>query len=698
MKRILFIIFILAVYASTPSKAQTPNALRANALPLIPYPNHVVVGTGDLNCGKKVSVNLLSDSIADDAFAISTLVDNYTKDISWSIKKKGHFAKQGIIIARIGKNRNIDKALRNAGLTLDTNNPESYILLIDKNRVIIEAKTGAGVFYGIQTLRQLGYRNEDGTLSYRNVKIADAPALRYRWIQDDWSRGPIPNLEFVKQQIRTLAEYKINGYCIYGETIFQSHKYPGINLYGGTVSQEEQKEIADYAQKYHIDVIPQQECLGHMHYAVRDGLLSYLGERRNGQVLSPAVEDTYNFLQNYLNEIVPQFHSNFVHIGCDEAFELGLGKSAELVKQEGVDNVFFNHLRRVSQLPALKDKKLLFWGEISEKPGVDLTKIPHNMIPVVWDYLPRSSYDYSMGPYDKAGIRTIVAPGTFWGGRVFPAYDAHLVNIRSMLRDGKKYHTLGMLNATWDDMGEDLFNMGWYGILYGACCAWENELDTPFEPFKKAFDWAFYRNGNDHLFSAGIDSLSSVHTSMGSDIFCDWAYTVPFDDNGVSQQNIIQKSGKMEMLHTRCSEAFLLFTEGRDEAHLHQSTIEALRFGARRMNFVFAKAEMAADLSRRYDDFCRDDDKGRPVNTAIYDMIMPYASKIGSLRDLTKELKTWHHDLWMQENRPFHWDVVAARYDYMLQSWNKEDALLRDAFGSKAPREKAGMKYDRPTP
>ena len=690
----VFLIFILTIFVRM--EAQTPSSLSADTLPLIPYPNHIEVGSQDLKCTSTISINILSDSITDDAFAVTTLADEYTSGICWKVNKKGHFAKNDIIVARVGQNHQLDKIMADAGLTPDAANPESYALLIDGHRAIIQAHTGAGIFYGIQTLRQLGYRNADGSLSFRGVKVSDAPALRYRWIQDDWSRGPIPNIEFVKQQIRTLSEYKINGYCIYGETIFQSKKYPGINLYGGTITQEEEKEIADYGQKYHVDIIPQQECLGHMHYAVRDGQLTDLGERRNGQVLSPAVEGTYDFLQNYLSEIVPQFHSNFVHIGCDEAFELGLGKSATLVKEQGVDNVFFHHLRRVSELPALKNKKLLFWGEISEKAGVDLTKIPKNLIPVVWDYLPRTAYDYSMAPYDRAGIRTIVAPGSFWGGRVFPAYDAHLVNIRSMVRDGKKYHTLGLLNATWDDMGEDLFNMGWYGILYGACCSWQQEQDTPFEPFKKAFDWAFYRNGNNHRFSAGIDSLSSVHTLLGTDIWYDWAYTVPFDDSGIAQQNTLQKSGKLDALHSRCSKAFLLLTQASDDAHLHRSTIEALRFGARRMNFVFAKAEMAADLSQRYDDFCNDDDKGRPVNTAIYDMVMPYASKIGSLRDLTKELKTWHHDLWMQENRPFHWDVVAARYDFMFQSWNKEDALIRSAFGSKTPREQVGLKFDRP--
>jgi hexosaminidase len=693
--RHLKIFLLSALCISLSASAQGNKALHADSLPLIPYPNHITVGTKDFKAASPVKVVIASRN-ATDADAFSIFSDDYTSQ-GINIEKKigGSLLKNGITITRPGFDKAADKAIKNAGLVLDTTNAESYVLLVDSNRVIVSAKTDAGVFYGIQTLRQLCYKG-GGKLNIRAVAIADAPSMKYRWIQDDWSRGPIPNINYIKEQIRTLAEYKLNGYCIYGENIFQSTLYPEINLYGGTVTPAEIKEIVEYARRYHVDIVPQQECFGHMHYTLRQARFADLGERRGGQVLSPAVEGTYTFLQNYLSEIVPNFTSPFVHIGCDEAFELGRGKSAEMVKKTSVDDVFLKHLQRVADLPALNGKKLLFWGEIATKPNVDLTKVPKNAIGVVWDYLPRADYEYFLPPYAKAGIPTFVSPGAFWGGRMFPDYDDNLVNIRNLMRDGKKYHTLGMLNTTWDDVGEDIFDMGWYGILYGACCAWQNEQQSSINAFKKAFDWAFYRNDTGHQFAQAIDSIASVHTGFGQKISFDWAYSVPFEDGGVDLQNLIENSGKMESLRLRCANAFAILAQGRNVANLHQSTIGALMFGARRMEFVFDKAYLATEVSRRYDDYLNDDDKNSEINTAVYDLIMPYASKMGSLRDMSKELESWHHDLWLHENRPFHWEIVQAHYDYLQQEWNKENALLGEGFGKRLPREQVGLKFARP--
>lgn len=683
-----------AVLLAFASAAQGMGALaKSDSLPLIPYPAHIVVGNADFRASGPVTVNV--DKNADDRFAVTTLTDDFAS-LKWNVKEANKMVNGGITVTRPGLDRAADKAIADAGLRLDTTCAESYVLLADQNRVILQSHTAAGVFYAIQTLRQLSYTDASGKFCVRSVKIADKPALRYRWIQDDWSRGPIPNMDFIKKQIRTLAEYKVNGYCIYAENVFQSMKYPEINVRGAVITPEQQKEIVAYGKKYHVEVVPQQECLGHMHYTLREPEFNDIAERVGGQVLSPAVERTYTFLNDYLGEIVPNFDSEFVHVGCDEAFELGLGKSKAMADKTSVDDVFIYHMQRLAKLPALKDKKLLFWGDIAvNKPNIDLSGLPKNAIAVVWEYLPRSDYSYYFPQLVRNKVPTIVTPAAYWGGRVFPEYKAHLINIQQLVRESKKYGTLGLMNATWDDMGEDLFDVAWYGILFGAACSWQQEAETPIEPFKKAFDWAFYRNAAGHQFAEAIDLVASAHDMMGTSIWYDWAWTVPFEEQGVGQQNMIQDKGNMEQIRATCAKGYSSLTRSQNLAHLHQSTIDALRFSARRMEFVFSKAALAAGVSYRYDLYCNDDDKGRPVNTSVYDLVMPYASMIGSLRDYTKELKNWHHDLWLQENRPYHWDIVEMRYTHMLQAWNEEDFRLRKAFGTRAPREQVGIGYKR---
>ena len=322
------------------------------------------------------------------------------------------------------------------------------------------------------------------------------------------------------------------------------------------------------------------------------------------------------------------------------------------------------------------------------------------MIAVAWDYLPRDSYETFLKPYADKHFATFVAPSAFYGGRVFPDYLSHMKNIRNFVRDGQKYGSMGMLNTSWDDMGEDLFDMGWYGVVYAAACAWQHG-ESDLDRYRDAFDWAFYRNSDGHPFADGICKLADVHGRVGAVNF-EMAYTSPFTEAGVALQNHLQNTGACREMRLWCEDAYTQFSRARDRVALHGSTVDALLFAARRMDFVFHKALLAGEMSDLYDALVRDDDKGYAVNTALYDLIMPYASRLGSLRDMTKELKLFHRDLWRGENRPIHWDVAAIRYDRMLLEWEQQydriqlDLQQQGRDGSHLPREQVGFRFDRP--
>jgi hypothetical protein len=118
------------------------------------------------------------------------------------------------------------------------------------------------------------------------------------------------------------------------------------------------------------------------------------------------------------------------------------------------------------------------------------------------------------------------------------------------------------------------------------------------------------------------------------------------------------------------------------------------------MDFVFHKAILAGEMSKLYDAFVRNDDKDYAVNTALYDLIIPYASRLGSLRDMTKELKAFHEDLWNRENRPFHRSIIEARYLEMLMEWDNEynriqyDLIQVSTSGKHLSREEVGFLFE----
>lgn len=698
MKKTLLALLLCAWLA--PVAAQPASGPFAGGkYPLVPYPRELTPGGADFRPGPKSAV-IVSSGDGQDMFAASLLADDLIRlyGLSPTVRQGRSGVRGAITLTRPGCNAQADGRLDRAGLRWsDELGEEGYLLLCDADGIVVSARTDEGLFYGVQTLRQLVYPDGGGCL-VRAAAIRDFPAMRYRWQQDDWSRGPIPTLEYAKEQVRTLSEYKINGYSIYAENIYESKLHPAINPYGGTITADEIAELVEYAKNYHVEIIPQQQTFGHLHYVLRQERYASLGEKHGSQILSPSEPGAYDFIADYLGEIVPRFRSEFIHIGCDETFELGRGKSRELVARQSHADVYLGHLKKVAAMPALAGKKLLFWGEIAAEHPEKLDRLPANVIAVAWDYLPRESYDYMLKPYVERNIPTLVAPSAFYGGRVFPDYRSHLDNIRNFVRDGQKSGSLGMLNTSWDDMGEDLFDMGWYGVVYAAACSWQPG-ESPVGRYRDAFDWVFYRNPSGHAFADGIDSLSEVHARVGAVNF-EMAYSSPFSASGVAQQNHLQQGPAREMRRI-CEEAYTQFSRNRERAMMHRTTVDALMFAARRLDFVFHKAMLAAEMSDLYDAVARDDDKGYAVNTALYDLIMPYASRLGSLRDMTKELKMYHRDLWRSENRPFHWDVVAIRYDRMLLEWEQEydriqvDLQQAGKTGTHLPRERVGFCFDR---
>ena len=689
---------ILLIANSSFANLRAQNVVQ-DSLPLIPYPQQITIHQTFYRLDAGTVIRVCSPD-QEDYFAATQLTGELQSlyKMGLKIEKTITGYENSIVLTRPGINKQADSRLKLTGLDIQSDfNPEGYVLLVDDQGIVISSNSAAGLYYGVQTLRQLIRPAESGC-RVATVSIRDWPAMRYRWQQADWNRGPIPTIEYAKKQVKILSEYKMNGYSIYSENLYESKKDPAINAYGGTVTADEMAELIAFAKQYHVEIIPQQQTFGHLHYVLRQERYADLGEKHGSQILSPEEPESYRFIGDYLGEIVPMFESQFFHIGCDETFELGRGKSKDLIERTSFADVYLGHLKKVAGLPALKDKKLLFWGELAVKNPEKLDLLPENVIAVAWDYLPRESYDIFLKPYSDKNIPTFIAPAAFYGGRVFPDYASHMKNMRNFVRDGQRFHSLGMLNTSWNDLGEDLFDMGWYGVIYSAACSWQTGESNE-KQYLKAFDWAFYRNASGNQFAEGINRLSSVYEKAGA-INCEMVTSCPFTREGVPQQNRLIGMGISREMRLISEDAYTLFIQNRPNAFLHRETIDALLFASRRMDFVFHKAQLAQEMSKLYDAIVRDDDKGYDVNTALYDLIMPYASRLGTLRDITNELRTCHETLWNRENRPFHWGIIEARYLKMQMEWENEYDRIKcdlnqvEKSGNHLSREEAGFLFE----
>ena len=164
---------------------------------------------------------------------------------------------------------------------------EGYVLArMGENSLAVIAETPEGIFYGVQTVKQLVRGSgKDAVLLVPTVR--DWPAMVHRGLSDDWSRGPLPSMEFLKREIRTLAAYKYNIFSPYFEHTFAYSSTPVAAFPGGAMTPDEARELVEYAAKYHITVIPEQEAFGHLHHVLKFEQYSPLGETPHGSVLAP---------------------------------------------------------------------------------------------------------------------------------------------------------------------------------------------------------------------------------------------------------------------------------------------------------------------------------------------------------------------------------------------------------------------------
>ncbi len=541
---------------------------------------------------------------------------------------------------------------------------EGYLLEVSAQRIRLAARTAAGLFYGVQTLRQLVTRT-----GIPAVRILDWPAMRWRGLHDDLSRGPIPTTDYIKRQLRTCAEYKINLYSFYIEHVFAYRNHPLIGPRGGSLTAAEVKELVAYARKHHIEIVPEQQAFGHLHHALKWEKYSELAEVPHGHVLSPANPRSYDLVKALYRELVPLFPGRFLHIGSDETVELGAGQSKEMVAQIGLGRVYFNHIRRVAEILAPHKKRLMFWGDIALHYPELLNELPKDLIVMSWDYSPRENFERWLRPFRDAGLDVFVCPGVNNWNRIFPNLDMGLPNIRDFIRDGQKFGAIGVLNTTWDDDGEALFGMAWYPVVYGAAASWQ-PATSDLDEFRQRFDWAFFRNANGTPFADAIAELNRVHGLLrkagagdGNDALF---WLNPFQPD--HRQRLEQIYPVARDARLAAERALEIIEKNAARARRNADLLDYLRLAAHRLDYVGFKALYARQISDLYREaYENQQDPGR-VREAL-GRINQANGLLQDGRDFSTAIREEYRAAWLAENRP-HWlGNVLALYDRETRLW-----------------------------
>ncbi|SFT90268.1 hexosaminidase [Algoriphagus locisalis] len=394
MKYIAFYAAILLAFASCNNPEPTE-------ISIVPYPSQIETGRGSftLNSSTQLIVQDEGEFSAEVEFLQAMMIQALGEKLSNESRKN---------VVEIRKSSS-------------SQNPESYHLSISSDKVLLEAGTPEGIFYGMITLRQLlppSMESGDSTdeIKLPALTIRDQPLYDWRAMHLDVSRHFF-SMDYLRRYVDLLSLYKLNKLHLHltddqGWRI-EIKKYPELTAqgawrtfndqdsicmdkaiedprfaleskhleerdgklqYGGFYTQEELRELVNYAQSRHVEIIPEIDMPGHMMAAIAIyPELACNGEAAWGDLFStplcPVNEEVYTFVENVLTEVMDIFPSKYIHIGADEVEKKTWEESAaaqQFMKENGMQNV--NELQsyfvnRVSNFLQQNGKEVVVWDD-----------------------------------------------------------------------------------------------------------------------------------------------------------------------------------------------------------------------------------------------------------------------------------------------------------------------------------------------
>ena len=351
--------------------------------------------------------------------------------------------------------------------------PEAYHLRAAGKDVLIEASDPRGLFYGVQTLRQL-VTGKAKSRAVPGVEIRDAPRFRWRGLLVDESRHFFGK-ETLLKTIDEMAAYKLN--------VLQLHLtddpgwrieipgYPKLVGIGALdpetgareyFSTDQIREIVDYAAERHVMVVPEIEMPGHAGSEARAYPEFFDGEGR----FNPGKPETYEFIRGVLTEVGKLFPAPYLHFGGDEVGDdawQDLPDVARLKTEQGLkstSDVQRHFGRRIADMIQSLGKRPMAWDEQAEA-GADKKVVIfwwRAGRPDVLQSAAKAGYDLVMAPVDKAYFdyhQGPGEPGAPWeGNEGGPTSISKILNwepVPDSFTPEEAAHVMGVEAAVWTE-------------------------------------------------------------------------------------------------------------------------------------------------------------------------------------------------------------------------------------------------------
>jgi hypothetical protein len=533
----------------------------------------------------------------------------------------------------------------------------TYRLVVDRAGVRIAAGDAEGAFDALATLAQLPERGARGWF-VGCTSIADRPALRWRIVSDDISRGPFPTMTYFKTRVRTLAALKINGYSPYMEQVFADPAHP-IVAFPERLTAAELHDLALYARRFHVALIPEQQTFAHMHETLKWEEFAPLAELPHGYLLAESDPRTYAYLEPLLRaELAAAGAPPFFHLGADEPLDLGRGRTPRSAQ------TFAAHVSRVAAVVIAAGSRPMIWDDAIQADPSILGLIPKRTVITTFHYGVEPSYAKVIATVDRAGFDQMVAPGAANWNEIYPDLDTAYANAAQFIADAKaarSAHVLGMFDTVWHDDGESLYEATWAPLAFAAASAWQ---DAPVDRTTWHRDFArVFFGGDAGGFAADLDDFAAIRSALRMQPETDppdyLFWSDPFDPR------IQARMQALDLAAIRLRAEGILDRLARSRPPLNAHAAAVMRLAALRYDALARRYQIGKEARDYYDD--------ARAHVAAHDDGIVYRSLnvakylCWELRDEMTALAPLYAAAWTYESRPAGLARVLVRYEAAAQ-------------------------------
>ncbi len=270
----------------------------------------------------------------------------------------------------------------------------------------------------------------------------------------DISRDRVPTMRTLRLIVDLLARYRYNQLQLYTEHTFAYAKHPSVWEEADPLTAEDVRKLDAYCQMQGIELVANQNTFGHMERWLtlpaynklakfpKGGAMTPWGTiKKEPTTLDPKNPASLELVAGLFDELLPNFTSGLVNIGCDETFEIA-------DPEEYLDFVL-----KVADVVRQKGKRPMFWGDIVLRHPELIGRLPKDMIALDWGYEGNHPFEKECAAFAASGLDFYVCPGTSSWRSLAGRVENMRENLEAAALAGLKYKAKGYLVTDWGDGG-----------------------------------------------------------------------------------------------------------------------------------------------------------------------------------------------------------------------------------------------------